>query len=170
MSVAPGADLRSSVELDWRAREIVAALKYRRERRLAEFVAQALAAITPAGADLLTWVPATPARVRRRGFDQAEEIANAVAKLTAIPIRRSLRRGRRDSRQTERTRVERAAGPDLSHVPEASSSGLVVVIDDVVTTGATLGVCRRVLVAAGASRVVGVTFAATPKRKSYRNR
>lgn len=157
-----GADRRSCFELEPTIREVVAALKYRRERRLANWAAERLAALVPRNADMVTWCPATPSRERRRGFDQGRELARAVAGCTGLPLRRLLRRSAGDGRQTGRTRDERAFGPSL--MPVGHPGQLVVLVDDITTTGATLDAAQRVLFGAGADRVVAVTLAATPRR------
>lgn len=152
--------VRSAVVLDAAARDIVVALKYRRERRVARWVAQMMRPLVPVAAEALTWAPATPERTVRRGYDQAHEIALQLAKLTGVPVRRLLRRDRRDQRQTGRSRSERQVGPALVGVDRCD--GLVVVVDDIVTTGATLARAADKLTAAGADRVIRCAFAATP--------
>lgn len=162
--VEPGAADRSVYVLDPVAREIVAALKYRRERRLAVWFARRLAPLVPRNAEVITWCPATPCRVRRRGFDQGRELAAATSGLVGVPSKRLLRRARGDDRQTGRTREERLVGPRLELVGRCA--GLVVLVDDVTTTGATVATARRILLEAGAVRVVAVTLAATPQHTS----
>src|SRR5690606_13215969 len=102
-------------------------------------------------------VPAAPARLRRRGFDPAGELAGALAERVGAPLRPCLaRRGR--GRQVGRRRAERIGHPPrIAAVAEAPRS--VLLVDDVLTTGATLTACARALRAAGAARVVALTFA-----------
>ena len=147
---------RVAVELDEAALQLVAALKYRRQRRLVGFMADRIATITPVAAEVLTWIPAAPHRVRQRGFDQAREIARQVGVLTGMPVRRMLTRSRGDAQQTGRNRADRLDGPDLHAL--CQTAGLVVAVDDVVTTGATIRSAARVLADGGADRVVGVAF------------
>lgn len=107
----------------------------------------------------LTWAPTSPQRVRERGFDQAEVIARMVAARARRPVRRLLDRPEGEA-QTGRSRLERASG--VGFVARSPIAGPVVVLDDVVTTGATLAAAARALRRAGATSVVGVALAATP--------
>jgi predicted amidophosphoribosyltransferase len=151
---------RASVVLDDRARSIVSAFKYRRQRRLASWIADRVAPLVPSGADAITWVPATPDRKRRRGYDQSRELAVCLARRTGVPARRLLRRSPGDQRQTGLGRAQRLQGPTLN--PIAAAPPVVVLVDDVVTTGASLRSAAAALNRAGAARIVGVVFAATP--------
>lgn len=146
--------------LDDRSLAIIAALKYRRQRRLARWLATALVDLVPLGADVITWVPATPERRRSRGFDQAHEFARSLGKLTGLPVVGLLTREPDDRRQTGLSRGERLHGPKLAIrgvVPR-----FVVIADDVITTGSSLRIAASALQTAGSTRVVGVTAAATP--------
>jgi len=105
-------------------------------------------------------VPATPERRRSRGFDQAEEFARSLARLSGVPVVRLLSRGHDDRRQTGLTREQRLRGPTLTACRR--TSGFVVVVDDVITTGSSLVVATAALRDVGAERVVGVVAAATP--------
>lgn len=158
--------VRSVFELNDDLRPVLVALKYRRERRLANWAAEQVAALVPQAADALCWVPATPERVRWRGYDQATEIAMSVGRQLDMPVRGLLRRGRHDQRQTGQSRHDRSDGPDLSL--SERPPGLVVVIDDVVTTGSTLATAEQVLRAGGAERVVPVVLAAAPRHTQLR--
>ncbi len=153
---------RAGFVLDDRSLPIIAALKYRRQRRVAAWLADAVVELVPRAGDVITWIPATPARRRSRGFDQAGEIARALSKATGVPRAPLLVRHRHDDRQTGRTRLEREAGPELRVgclVPP-----FVVLVDDVMTTGSSMRVAASALRVAGANRVVGVAVAATPLR------
>lgn len=153
---------RGAFVLDDRLRPVLVALKYRRERRLADWAGAMVAPLVPRGADVICWVPATPERLKWRGYDQAAEIARAVGRRTRVPVKGLLTRANGDQRQTGQSRSERSAGPDLT--ARCPTSDLVVLIDDVVTTGATLGRATQALRAAGTERVVPVVLAAAPLR------
>jgi predicted amidophosphoribosyltransferase len=141
------------------ARELVGALKF--GARLALARRAALAIVTRAPAHLLDGtivpVPPAPMRRRRRGFDAAEEIAAAVGRETGLAVSRCLRRSQA-RRQVGRPRAER-----LAHPPGVAAirpaPGRAVLVDDVLTTGATLRACAAALRAAGAERVTALTFA-----------
>src|SRR4051812_39574321 len=142
-------------------RRIVVNLKFRNHRRLVTQLAEALASLAPVGVDVVTWAPTSADRRRRRGFDQAQLLARAVARALQRPCRPLLRRGP-GGPQTGRSQAERCAGPRFDAAPVHGST--VLVVDDVVTTGATLGAAARALTDAGAAMVLGAALAATPAR------
>lgn len=159
---SPGIDrCRAAFTLDENLLLVIAALKYRGERRVAHWIATQMVPFMPRAADLITWVPTTVSRRRTSGYDHGREIARAVSRLTNVPARPLLRRAS-DRRQTGRSRAERHVGPDLRAV--AACPEFVVVIDDVVTTGSSLRVAADELRSRCAARVVGLAAARTPSR------
>jgi ComF family protein len=138
---------------------LVAALKFRGRLALAAPIAAAIA--TAAGARLagatLVAVPAAPRRRRRRGFDPAEEISRALARGAALPRSQCLVRAD-GPRQVGRARRERLAAPPLVRARGAAPERAVLV-DDVVTTGATLAACGAALRRNGSREVGAVAFA-----------
>ncbi|MGA1363272.1 MAG: ComF family protein [Ilumatobacteraceae bacterium] len=157
-------------EFEGELRRLVLALKYRNRRRTARSIAQRMSGLVPAGADLVTWAPTSAARRRRRGFDQAELIARHVAAMCGIGWARVLER-LDPAGQTGRDRRARLTGP--SFAASTSVRGLhVVVVDDVVTTGATLRAAAAALHHAGAVRVTGTCAASVgehyPRRHGCR--
>lgn len=153
---------RAGFVLDDRALALIVALKYRRQRRMARWLARTLSDLVPRGADAITWVPATPERRRSRGFDQAEEFARSLGRLTGLPVVQLLSRSATDRRQTGLSRSQRQLGPTLTACRSAPS--FVVAVDDVITTGSSLRAAASALRYAGAERLVGVVAAATPNR------
>jgi ComF family protein len=141
-------------------RELVARLKYRNARASVPFLARGMAAVVPAPIDVVTWAPTTPARMRGRGFDQARLLARAVARQLGVPCRPLLRR-RPGPAQTGRDAVARHAGPGFS-ARRALDGRRVLLVDDVVTTGATVTAAARALTKAGAGEVHVVAAARTP--------
>ena len=156
----PGLDRAwSSAPHDGVARDLVAALKFRRLLPVAELMADRIQWLAPAHLLSGTIVPVPPAaaRLRRRGFDPTGELAAALAERLEAPLQPCLvRRG--GGRQVGRRRAERLAHPPRIEL-RAAAPASVLLVDDVLTTGATLTTCARALRAGGATRVVAVTFA-----------
>ncbi len=156
----PGLDeLRCLVDYDATGSQLVAALKYRNARRLVPWLAAALGALLPPDVHVITWAPTTPVHRHRRGFDQAAVLARATGRRGGVRVQNLLQRVDRRS-QTGRSRRERLAGPRFV-ARTTDVGGLVVVIDDVVTTGATLAASAEALRRIGAPRVVGLAVAHT---------
>jgi len=156
----PGTDRAwSSAPHEDVARNLVGALKFRRLLPVAGLMADRIQWLAPA--DLLSGtivpVPTAPLRTRARGFDPAAELAAALAEKAELPIAPCLAR-RGVGRQLGRRRAQRVGHPPrIRAVGEVPRS--VLLVDDVLTTGATLSACARALRSAGAVRVVAVTFA-----------
>jgi predicted amidophosphoribosyltransferase len=143
-------------------RRLMLALKYGNARPVVQALGGAMARrVRHERIDVVTWAPTSAARRRRRGYDQAELLARAVAWRLGVPCRRLLRRlDEPHGPQTGRSRAERLAGPVF--VARRRVRGAVLVVDDVVTTGATLRAAEAALLAAGARSVRTVAAAATP--------
>lgn len=145
-------------------REAVSQVKYHGEWARAEHLARMMA---HAGSDLLPAdalvpVPLHPARRKQRGFNQTEKLAEALAREIGVPMHRALLRSRRTSPQVRLDREGRQTNvlDAFALSPGNSIEGArLILVDDVVTTGATLGACAQVLVAAGALTVDAVTVA-----------
>ncbi len=156
---APGLDRAwSSAAHEGIARDLVAALKFRRLLPVAELVAKRIEWLAPRSllSGTIIPVPTAPLRSLGRGFDPAAEIGAALAELTGLPIDPCLRR-RGGGRQLGRGRSGR-----IGHPPRIEARGpaprSALLVDDVLTTGATLSACARALRGAGAACVVAITF------------
>lgn len=146
------------------ARNLVARVKYRNDRRVLAWLADTMSRLlTPPPDAVVTWVPTTRARRHRRGFDQAELLARALARRWNLPCRDLLVR-RPGVPQTGRTLTERQQGVPFTARRGQPIDTPVVLIDDVVTTGATLRSAAAALRAAGAPWIGGMAAAATPRR------
>ncbi|MCX7619681.1 MAG: phosphoribosyltransferase family protein [Acidimicrobiales bacterium] len=157
------------VEYDEAGRELVLALKYRNHRQALPFLGHALARLATDACSatalgqpgLVTWAPTSSARRRGRGFDQAHLLARATATALGLPAVSVLRRVG-GAPQTGAPVEKRLRGPRFVVCASAPViAGPVVVVDDVVTTGATLSAAARALRDAGFGPVAGVVVART---------
>ena len=163
------------LQVDWCApfvgpvRAALHDLKYAGERRLAEPLGLAVArrwARVGVGAEVVVPVPVHADRERRRGYDQAALIAAVAARELGLPLIRALERARSTVAQFELGRDERAAnvaGAFRVRSDEVAKGAIrgrwVLLVDDVVTTGATLAACGVALETAGARAVSAVAVA-----------
>ncbi len=131
------------------------------ERRLAHELAGLLvAAVEPwrGWADVVTHVPATPRAQRRRGFDHAAEVTAEVADALGVPHVTALSR-RLASDQRALGRVQRFTNACGTFEAISRVRGRVLLVDDVLTTGATVDDAARSLIRAGATDVRVATIA-----------
>lgn len=158
--------LRCYGVLAWPLDRLVRAYKDGGERRaaglLASMAAQAFRESRGPGAarpDALAFVPCTPQAFARRGFDHMERVARDAAAELGLPLADVLaRRAPRDQRGL--SKAERRLNADASFVALEPLSGMsLVLLDDVVTTGATMAAAARALRRAGAERVEGLAVA-----------
>jgi predicted amidophosphoribosyltransferase len=173
------------LQLEWCApfsgvvRQALHAIKYKGERRLAGPLGGAVArrwARAGAGGNLVVHVPVHAARARRRGYDQARLIAAVAARDLDLPHASILERHRETIAQFDLDRRQRStnvrgafrlvghsrgapAGGLSAAQPQVLASRWVLLVDDVMTTGATLSACAAVLLEAGAIGVSAITVA-----------
>ena len=144
------------------------AFKYGGQLSHADFLAEGLSACVarrPAGTpwpDALVALPLAPSRQRARGFDQAAEIARRVARITGVPKVTGLRRTRDTPAQAALPWKARARNVRGAFAADASLGGRrIAIVDDVMTTGATLASAAGAVLRAGASGVEAWTVART---------
>lgn len=140
---------------------LIHALKYGRRLIASRPLAEALAATVDERADLIVPMPLSAARLRERGFNQAHEIARLVGRMTDTEVAVDLcRRVMETPPQATLPWKARAANVRGAFVCGQDLRGArIAVIDDVVTTGATLNEMARVLKRAGAAHVSGWSVA-----------
>jgi ComF family protein len=110
--------------------------------------------------DLVVAVPLHPRRLRERGFNQADLLAWGAARALRLPFRRVLRRVRDTPPQGAPTTLSRRGNVEGAFECRTSQSGrTVLLVDDVMTSGATFSECARALRRAGARRVYAVAAA-----------
>jgi ComF family protein len=163
----PGVELWAPLAYEGAARELVRALKFRGARGVADAMAAQIAASAPPQlfeGRALVPVPLHPRRRRRRGFNQARALTECLAWRLAIPWSDCLSRFGSGAPQVGRGRSERRGGPSGTIAAEAPVPAHPVLVDDVVTTGATLAACAAALRLAGAAEVTALAFARTPGR------
>ena len=100
------------------------------------------------GADALVPVPLTRWRRFKRGYNQAERLARGMAEVTGLPVVNLLKRTKNrtpQSRLSGEARLKNAEGIYKASVPDEWRGKRLVIVDDVMTTGATLGNCAQAL-------------------------
>ena len=109
------------------------------------------------GFDLLTWVPVSPLRKFFRGYDQVELLAQWVGQelgTEPVPLLKKIRHNRTQSRIIgDAKRRANVLGAYWVENPELIQGKRIILLDDIITSGATAGECARVLLTAGAKEV-----------------
>lgn len=151
-------------------RQVIHLLKYDGMESLARPLGVLLAGLlVQAGpVDLLVPVPLYWWRLWRRGFNQSELLAREVSGLAGVPLAAGvLRRSKNTATQTGLTSHQRrlnVRGAFQVSRPDTVAGKTVALVDDVITTGATVGACARALRRAGAARVVVLALARARRR------
>ena len=148
-------------------RQAILDFKYRGQPWMAQALAELLLPLVPEEAEILLPVPLHPNRLRERGFNQSALIARALSEETGLLLaEQTLLRTADTPHQTGLSRTKRRQ--NLQHAftaaDSASISGRhVLVIDDVLTTGATIAQCAKILHQAGAKHISALTLASGMK-------
>lgn len=145
--------------------EIVHSLKYRGYTRVVgRLAAPLMAAVLDRGErfDAVVPVPLHRSRLRRRGFNQAELLARGVAAAINAPVSATLHVVRKTRDQVELSAAERRANVEGAYAVRGAVRGrILLLVDDVFTTGATTSSCAGTLLRAGADEVHVVTLCRT---------
>ena len=116
--------------------------------------------------DIITWVPLSPDRRRRRGYDQTQRIAGNTARRLNRKLVRTLRKRRGVKPQSVTGSPERRkaniAGAYRVIDPQIIQGRRILLIDDIITSGSTLSECAKTLLLAGAEEVLCASLARTP--------
>lgn len=170
---------RSAVWLTEGAQHAVHALKYGGLSRIADDLALPMTALRPRTDEPTTLIPIplARARLRQRGYNQSERLARALARTWRIPVTVDLLVRTRDTPTqtalTPGTRLANVAGAFEARIADCgwrignhsiksairNPQSMIVLVDDVFTTGATLAEAARALEKAGATTIHAVTFA-----------
>ncbi len=167
-----GKTLTAAAPLYYRGgfRETLHRYKFRGERGLAGQLGRLMAGRAldfPAGFDGVSFAPLSKERLRERGYDQSGLLAKSLAKALGLPLLPLLEKTRDTRRQHELGRTQRrenAKEGGYRAKPQAAGKSLLLV-DDIVTTGATLCQCAQALYAAGAREVYGLCAASAQKKE-----
>ncbi len=115
------------------------------------------------GFDILSWVPVSRRRLRRRGYDQARLIAEALAGLLSretVPVLSKVRDAAPQSGMgSAEKRRANISGAYAVPSPELVEGKRILLVDDIITTGATMSECAKTLLLAGADQVMGAAVA-----------
>ena len=153
------------------SRQSILRYKFRRARHYApaygRLLAMKLTEEYPDGFDLLTWVPISPLRKFSRGYDQVELLAKAVGRELGMEPVRTLRKIRHNRPQSGISGAPERRANVLGVYRLAPGTDLrekrILLLDDVLTTGATASECGRMLYTAGAKEVHCAAIAASRK-------
>ena len=146
---------------------LIHALKYQGKKSLAKIFGHSMTGLLNSDpilkqADAIIPIPLHPARKRERGFNQAELLSLAISDQTGIPIHNALKRKKNTKSQVTlapKERIENMQGAFIIRDKEMIVNKRVILIDDVITSGATISSAAQVLQNAGVKEVYGLVVA-----------
>lgn len=140
-------------------KELIRRFKFEGDQEAGRLCARYMAEMVQAtDFDVVIAATTTPARRRQRGYDQSELLAQWIAKHVSLPYIRALVRVK-NIHQIGASRAERLAQSEGLYVASRKVEGRILLIDDVVTTGATLSAAAEALMEARAQSVEALVFA-----------
>ena len=144
---------------DGTAKDLIYAMKYQNHRGAMRYLADRLPDPKYHAGAVVSFVPSDGRSRRQRGFDQAEQLARHYAKASGMEYVALLVRVRHTKQvgQSRSNRLKNIKGNFICHRSVIGKT--VILVDDVITTGATVGECAKVLKLAGAKRVWAVAVA-----------
>lgn len=132
-------------------------------------LAQAIRTYLPGAYDCITWMPVSPETLKKRGYDQAQllaqEAAKSLGKETVSLLTKTGKNVPQSSLEEGRQRWDNVAGVYTVSDPKQVAGQRVLLIDDILTTGATLEEGAKVLRQSGASQVVAATLCRTQSKR-----
>lgn len=145
------------------AKELISAMKFSRSLSVANIVAKRLDSTTPklSKNTVITWIPTANTRVRIRGYDQARLIAHELARRRHLQCLETMQRIG-SYRQVGSTRIDRFKHVQSSltiYKPDRFKNRPILLIDDVLTTGATIDSAARLLTAYTSKQIDAAVFA-----------
>lgn len=144
-----------------RVRNIIRRYKFNGEKYLCDVICDYMLPLVKE-TDVITNVPVHISRRRERGYDQAMLIACGLAKRSGVKYETLLEKTMRTPPQSKLTAEQRVKNVLGKYAVKADVEGRrILLVDDVITTGATINECRRMLLNAGAARVDYISFAKT---------
>jgi ComF family protein len=147
------------------AKAAIHRLKFAGWRSVAAALADGIVALELPPVDAVTWVPLARRRLGERGFDQARALAVAIGRRLDVPVARSVSRAAAEGSQARRGAAERRVAVRGAFAPAGRRMpARVLLVDDVLTTGATAADCARAIRETGAQVVVLATAARSLRR------
>mgnify|MGYP000341350924 CR=1 FL=1 len=113
-------------------------------------------------ADVICYVPMTKKAEKKRGFNQCKVIAKNISNATGIPVRKCIKKIRNTKEQktlNKEERIENLSGAFKVNNVDNIKNRNVILIDDVITTGATISECQNILKKSGAKKIIVLTIA-----------